>query len=161
MPICGAPNKYPPPEFCHHRVKRAGMRCKDHRYSSGPVTQASKNKSKRRRTTRPVTTAQWVPPPPRPTREPRRYDELPRREQERVDAAAKVLADLAFDGWEDTVAGRVLECLDDKTWNRLFGRRRQRDCKALADAARAILEGKDRVHQMAGGMTGRLARRTS
>jgi hypothetical protein len=66
----------------------------------------------------------------------------------RVETAAEFCGDVAFDGWADAVVGRIADCIDAKTWNRMFGRRRQGDCKVLADLARSILDGKKQLHEL-------------
>jgi hypothetical protein len=79
---------------------------------------------------------------------------LTRSEQDRVDRAVEFCADVVTDGWEDTIAGRAADCLTPRTWNRLFRGRRRRDCKALADLARAILAAKNRLHELIGRLAG-------
>jgi hypothetical protein len=64
-----------------------------------------------------------------------------------------------MDGWESAVADRALECITSKTWNRLFGRHRARVCKALADLAKKLLEGKQALHDLVGSAAGWFARR--
>jgi hypothetical protein len=44
-----------------------------------------------------------------------------------------------------------------KTWNRLFGKRRQADCKVLADMAKSLLDGKKALHDLIGSVTSRVA----
>jgi len=102
------------------------------------------------------------PPIPRPRRPPRRRkraDNLTEREQQRVDRAVAFCLDIGFDGWEKTVAGRVTDCLTPRTWNRLFRGRRKKDCKFLADLAKLILEGKQKLHEIIGRFGGWIAGR--
>jgi hypothetical protein len=68
-----------------------------------------------------------------------------------------VCADVVTDGWQDTVASRAADCLKPKTWNRLFGRRRDGDWKAVAALAKALLDGKEKLHELVGEASGWLA----
>jgi hypothetical protein len=111
-----------------------------------------------------------IPPPPRATPRqatprphpsqqtatPRRQrpDNLTRPEQDRVDRAVEFCADVVTDGWQNAVAGRAADCLTPKTWNRLFRGRRRRDCKALADLARAVLAARNKLHELIGRFAG-------
>lgn len=74
------------------------------------------------------------------------------KQQSRVEKAAAFCADVVKDGWEKTVASRAADCLTPKTWNRLFRRRRQGDCKKLAAFAKGLLDGKEKLHELAGSL---------
>ena len=57
------------------------------------------------------------------------------------------------------MADRAANYLHPKTWNQLFRGRRRRDCKALADLAKAILDGKKKkLHQLVGAVGAWMAR---
>ena len=57
------------------------------------------------------------------------------------------------------MSDRVSSCLTEYTRKRLFGRRRHYHCNGLAHLAKAILEGKERLHQGLGQIAGWLASR--
>ena len=103
---------------------------------------------------RPVT-----PPSPRqPTpRSPRPSRRLTEKQVSRVETAAAFCGDVATDGWQDAVASRAADCLKRRTWNRLFGRRRDGDCKTIAAMAKALLDGKKKLHDLVGEASGWLA----
>jgi hypothetical protein len=106
---------------------------------------------------------QSTPPIPRPRPQPppprKRHDNLSHREQERVEAAVDFAFDMGAKGWEDAVAGRISDFLTPMTFDRLFHRRRARDCKFLADLAKDLLEGKKKLHEVVGGVAGWAASR--
>jgi len=107
----------------------------------------------------PQATPRQATPRQRPSQQPaaprrRRPDNLTRSEQDRVDRAVEFCADVVTDGWQNAVAGRAADCLTPRTWNRLFRGRRRRDCKALADLARAILAAKNKLHELIGRFAG-------
>jgi hypothetical protein len=82
---------------------------------------------------------------------------LTTHEQDRVDIAAEFCADALIDGWPEAVAFQAQKCITDKTWNRLFGKRRQGDCKVLADTAKSLLDGKKALHDFVGSVASRVA----
>lgn len=82
---------------------------------------------------------------------------MTRKQQVRVDRTVEICADLVVDGWEGAVSDRVSSCLTEHTRKRLFGRRRHDNCSGLANLAKAILEGKKRLHQGLGLIAGWLA----
>lgn len=94
------------------------------------------------------------PPTPHPPNPARRLTE---KQLTRVETAAAFCADVVTDGWQDTVASRAADCLKRRTWNRLFGRRRDGDCKAIATMAKALLDGKEKLHDLVGEASGWLA----
>jgi hypothetical protein len=81
---------------------------------------------------------------------------LTTHEQDRVDIAAEFCADALIDGWPEAVASQAEKCITDKTWNRLFGKRRQGDCKVLADMAKSLLAGKKALHDFVGSVASRV-----
>jgi hypothetical protein len=82
---------------------------------------------------------------------------LTTQEQDRVDIAAEFCVDTIIDGWPEAVNSQVQKCLTRDTWNRLFGKRRQKDCKVLADIAKSLLDGKKALHDFVGSVASRLA----
>jgi hypothetical protein len=77
---------------------------------------------------------------------------LTEQQLSRVEKAAAFCADVVADGWEDAVASRAADCLKRKTWNRLFRGRRQGDCRKLAAFAKALLDGKEKLHDLVGSL---------
>jgi hypothetical protein len=86
-----------------------------------------------------------------------RTNDLTPPEQDRVDIAAEFCVDTIIDGWPEAVASQAQKCITDKTWNRLFGKRRQVDCKVLADMAKSLLDGKKALHDFVGSVASRVA----
>lgn len=81
---------------------------------------------------------------------------LTRRQRDRVDAAAKFCADTVTDSWRGAIAERASEYVTDSTFSRLLRNRRRRRCRMLADIAKAILDGKAKLHDLIGGLGERL-----
>ena len=81
------------------------------------------------------------------------------KQQSRVEKAAAFCADVVADGWEDAVASRAADCLTPKTWNRLFKGRRPGDCRKLAAFAKALLAGKEKLHNLVGSLGSWIARK--
>jgi hypothetical protein len=71
-------------------------------------------------------------------------------ERQRVAETIAFCADVADSSWSEAVADRAAGCLTPPTWNALFGRQRRGDCGAFADLARAILAGKQKLHDLVG-----------
>jgi hypothetical protein len=86
----------------------------------------------------------------------RTFDELTAPQRRRVEKAAELCVEVVTEGWRETVAERANEYVTEPTWNRVFRDRRKMRCKALAGLARAILDAKDKIHQLLGGIAGRL-----
>ena len=168
MATCGAPNRWPPYGVCQRPVVNEGDRCHDHK----GFTTYGKSQSRRHRKTRysPSTwsstygTTNWqpVPSPPaspvrssgpryRPAGHPFSSGELTAAEQRRVDEAVTLCVNIGLDGWEEVVSGRVADCLTDATFRRLF-KHRSGNCRFLADLAKAILKGKEKMHEIIGGI---------
>jgi hypothetical protein len=144
MSTCGAPTKYRPPRPCRRRVRDDAVRCYQH--GKGVVPHQ-----------RPLYTPPGGIPiiqrqsEPEPARVPPRRSKLTKEEQERVEKTAEFVSDVVVDRWKSAVAEQAKTLLgDDKTWNRLFGRHRNRDCKALARAAKQLLDVKKALHQALG-----------
>lgn len=86
--------------------------------------------------------------PPTPTRrEP---------QQKRVEEEAKFCADSLSATWQDAAADRISDYAGT-TWERLKRSRRRRNCKALARLAAAVLEEKQKIHQLVGHSFGWIA----
>ncbi|MFB8236908.1 hypothetical protein ACFC58_10190 [Kitasatospora purpeofusca] len=73
-----------------------------------------------------------------------------------TDNAARVCAELVTAGGGDTIAAQALRHVSETTWNALVERHRGRGCEALANLARALLDGKKSLHGMFGNVVGRL-----
>ncbi|MFD7413059.1 hypothetical protein [Kitasatospora purpeofusca] len=73
-----------------------------------------------------------------------------------TDSAARVCAELVTAGGGDTIAAQALRHVSEATWNALVERHRGRGCEALANLARALLDGKKSLHGMFGNVVGRL-----
>lgn len=69
--------------------------------------------------------------------------------------AAVFCADSLSDGWQQAVADRAAD-YGQTAWQRLSRSRRKRNCKALADIARSILEAKALIHKAVGWTFGRI-----
>jgi hypothetical protein len=70
-----------------------------------------------------------------------------------VKEAAEFCADSLTSSWGDAVADRAANYAQS-AWDRLSRSRRRRNCKKLAKMARKILEAKDQIHKLAGGLVG-------
>lgn len=77
-------------------------------------------------------------------------------ERRRVKEATYFCADSLSVGWQQAVADRAANYAQ-ATFQRLFGVRRRRYCKALAQMAREILKAKDHIHELAGELAGDVA----
>ncbi|GAB2764512.1 hypothetical protein [Amycolatopsis magusensis] len=66
---------------------------------------------------------------------------------------------MAIDGWQETVAGRATDYITDRTWHKLFTRRRSRLCRALAELAAETLATKTKMHNAVGSIAAWFARR--
>ncbi len=86
-----------------------------------------------------------------------RADELTPQEQDRVERAVAFCADTVTESWESAVGAQVVDCISPETWNRLFGGHRDQTCKALADTAKALLDGKEALHEFVGSVAEGLA----
>lgn len=71
------------------------------------------------------------------------------KKRERVKKAADYCADILTDGWTAAVAERASDYVTEQTWHRVFAARRNH-CRTLAQIARKILEGKNRLHDWLG-----------
>jgi hypothetical protein len=86
-----------------------------------------------------------------------RVDELTPQEQDRVERAVAFCADTLTESWESAVGTQVADCISPEVWNRLFGGHRDQTCKALADMAKGLLDGKEALHDFVGSAAERLA----
>ncbi len=137
--LCGAPNQTRP-GTCRRRVRFG--RCWQHRWSAFSA---------------------WTPSPARPLRSPpRRSSRRPlpstwRPTPAQSAAAATLLADLLTGGIKATLADRVVNYLGWSGRIRLRARRwRALDCRLLAQTARAVLDLKQRLHEVTGEAVSRL-----
>ena len=67
----------------------------------------------------------------------------------RTEEAARFCADSLSTTWQDAVADRISDYAGT-AWERLKRSRRIRNCKALARLAAAVLEGRQKLHELAG-----------
>ena len=84
----------------------------------------------------------------------RSYDDLPDSERRRVDEAVAFCADVVTSSWQETVADRAADCLKPSTFDRLFNRPDRGVCAILARLAKAVLDGKKKLHKLIGGLAG-------
>jgi hypothetical protein len=99
------------------------------------------------------------PQPPRPAPAPqnRPSRQVDDTKQKVVDQAVAFCADVLTSSWEEAVADRAAQCLKPRTWNKLFKGRRRGDCKIFARLARAVLDGKEKLHELVGTAGGWIA----
>jgi hypothetical protein len=158
MALCGRPRKSDG-RPCENPVRRAGMACSKH---GGPGALASRNwRVAGTRTAARQSPDQWsVPIAPTPPRTPGttaarqqapKASPPPRKEQERkrVEKTAQFCADLITNGWQETVADRIM-AYAPTTWGRMRRSSRTRTCKALARMARVILKTNTLIHKEVG-----------
>lgn len=77
------------------------------------------------------------------------------RQKQVVQAAAAACADVVADGWSQAVSDRATEYVSDATFKKLLRRKRRR-CRGLADLAKAILDGKTKLHDLVGSLGERI-----
>jgi hypothetical protein len=152
---------------CRNKVKKAGDYCWQHSHGSAPRLRlsaprrrpaASSQRSSRgarrspssrsRSAPRYSARAAFVPQAPAPPPPSRRV-----QKRERVKEAALFCADSLSDSWQAAVADRITGYAQT-TWERLSRSRRKRNCKALAQIARSILEAKTQIHRTIGKLFG-------
>jgi hypothetical protein len=142
--LCGAPTRDGTP--CQRPLTGSRKGCDKHPGGRGrvPTTRAARGSG-------PISRR------PRPKNEEvaRAWAELTPEEQRRVEAVADFVVDVVAEDWAAAVASRASDSLDPKTWNRLFVRRSRRDCRSLARAAAALLEGKKKLHAFVGSVGAR------
>jgi hypothetical protein len=173
MALCGATTA--DGSRCRRPVKKSGQRCYQHKRGSAPQLKAAHRKrstaassprssgNTRRKSSRagqrrqPSAWAAFASPAAAPPRRRQAPPPPSRRaqERERVKKAAVFCADSLPDGWRDAVADRAADYAQD-AWERLSRSRRKRNCKALAQIARSILEAKALVHKVVGWTFGRI-----
>jgi hypothetical protein len=141
--------------LCQVRVKKAGQRCRHHKGMPEAGPRPSKPSAQRRKRTPATarrnqsrTTRMRSTPPPKSNR--RREQEAQRRRQQRIEEAAEACSDVLTDGWRGTVAARASDYVTETTWRRMFGGRRRRRCRLLAELASTILAGKRKLHDLVG-----------
>jgi hypothetical protein len=160
MPFCGATTDDGTP--CRRRVGRAGQRCYQHRGFGAAFRASPGNTAVRSRVPAPTPTARRPVPRPSPRKPTPPPPPIPARkevERARVEEAARFCADSLSTTWQDAVADRISDYAGT-AWERLKRSRRRRNCKALARLAAAVLEGRQKLHELAGRsfgwLTGRL-----
>lgn len=67
----------------------------------------------------------------------------------------KLCADAVEQGVLNAVPSRVAQYASEQTWDRVFRHWRRRNCTSIAQLARAILTGKDKLHAGIGCLAGR------
>ncbi|MES5822873.1 hypothetical protein [Streptomyces sp. RG80] len=86
----------------------------------------------------------------------------PSRERRRLEEVAGFCADTLKDGGAAAIADRASAYVSDATWKALVKKHRRKGCDDLAELARAILKGKEQLHdavaRTAGGLLGLLSR---
>lgn len=71
-------------------------------------------------------------------------------ERQRLDEAAALCADMMVNGLSDAIAERLTQHVSANTWERLVSGWSVRRCQSLAELARAMLWGRDILHEFAG-----------
>jgi hypothetical protein len=86
----------------------------------------------------------------------------PSRERLCLEEVAGFCADTLKDGGAAAIADRASAYVSDATWKALVRKHRRKGCDELAELARAILKGKEQLHDVvsrtAGGLLGLLGR---
>ena len=77
------------------------------------------------------------------------------RRHDRIRQASEYCADIVDSGWKDTVADSAANYVTTATADRVFHGRRRR-CKALAQAAAALLDANQDIHKGIGWLTSRV-----
>jgi hypothetical protein len=159
MPFCGATTDDGTP--CRRRVGRAGHRCYQHRGFGAAVRASPRNTAMGSRVPAPTPAARRPvsrPSPRQPTLLPPPIPARKEVERTRVEEAARFCADSLSTTWEDAVADRLSDYAG-AAWERLKRSSRRRNCKALARLAVAVLEGRRKLHELAGRSVGWLTGR--
>jgi hypothetical protein len=146
MARCRARTKKGAGPLCTRKVREAGLRCWQHKGLPTAPPRASKASGTRKRKSGSTTRMREQERRRRATIRATRAEE---KNRERVQLAADYCTDILSSGWADAVAERAAEYVTKATWNRLF-QSRVNHCKALARLAKAILYGRDRLHQWVG-----------
>lgn len=90
---------------------------------------------------------------PKPSRRPRRLTD---REKDLVEEAVAYCSGVLTDGFIQQAADKATNYVDDETWSRLISHGRSKNCDALADLARNILDGKEKLHSFIGWLADQL-----
>ncbi len=138
--------------LCKNRVAGPDMRCHHHRgRPAGRVHTPRKQTAKRaqppRRAPRQSTTHRAA---ARPQQRLQPRTTQATREQQRAEQAARLCLDVIENGGTAVIAERAADYVSDETWKTLIKRHRRRGCDDLAELARGILKGKDRLHEAVG-----------
>lgn len=80
------------------------------------------------------------------------------QESEQLEQAVNLCSEIVSDGGAAVIAERATTYVTDETWKRLVKNHKRGGCDDLAELARSILKGKERLHagigQVAGGLLG-------
>ncbi|TCO53075.1 hypothetical protein [Actinocrispum wychmicini] len=153
MPRCRARTKTN--TLCQNRVAKAGQRCQLHRGQpeAGPRHPKAQRQKRSTTTSTRAMGRQHSTAPTRPTSaHSTREAAQARRRQKRIDEATELCREILTDGWQETVASRATNYVTKETWRALFGSRRTKHCKVLADLANSILSGKQKLHNLLGSL---------
>jgi hypothetical protein len=143
--------------LCKRRVNGPDVRCFQHRgRPSGRVPAPRKRPAKRVQAPRQIPreratsqgAAQYQRPPQPATQA--------ARERQRADEAAQLCLNVLENGGTALVVERASAYVADETWKTLVRRHRRTGCDDLAELARNILNGADRLHEAVGRAAGRV-----
>lgn len=159
----------PDGKLCKNRVTGPDVRCRFHvGLPAGRVTSPPRPRRPRRTAQRaPARTRRSAPvrAAPRAAAVPRQQRAAPTPpspERRRLEEVAGFCADTLKDGGAAAIADRASAYVSDATWKALVRKHRRKGCDELAELARAILKGKEQLHdavaQTAGGLLGLLRR---
>jgi hypothetical protein len=154
-PKCGAPKSKG--GKCKNRVKKPGDRCRFHPHgTSAPPPRSRRRRSAAGRQSRGRTTSHFAmsqPESPVPPPHVRRAS-IDHAERQLVDQAVKLCADVIEQGVLNVVPTRAAQYASEQTWDRVVRHWRGRNCTEIAQLARAILTGKDKLHAGVGWLVG-------
>lgn len=136
MPRCRARTEDGTGPLCTRKVRQEGQRCFQHRGLPTAPPRKIKPKARSQANTRPT---------------PSRSAKQQAKDRERVRKAAEYCSEALKDGWQEAVTARATDYVSEQTWKRLFNSRK-RKCRSLADLAKKILAGKEKIHKLAGGI---------
>ena len=77
--------------------------------------------------------------------------ELAKEDQRGLDEVISFCFDAGTEGWKQQAAKQAIRCITPEIYNSLFKGQRAADCRALAEMAKSILAGKEKLHKVAGG----------
>lgn len=143
--------------LCKRRVNGPDVRCFQHPgQPAGRVTAPRKRPVKR---VQPVRQVPRQPTTPRLATRTQRRPQPPAqaaREHQRAEKATQLCLDLLESGGTALIAERASAYVADETWKTLVRRHRRTGCDDLAELARNILNGTDRLHEAFGRAAGRV-----